>query len=75
MDLRSIVLAVLKTDDSHAFTYDEIVKAVTGRVESEVREALNDLARREQIVRHIGGRDHPWLYQAFPIEREFENAG
>jgi len=75
MDLRSIVLAVLMTAHSHAFTYDEVVKAVTDRVESEVREALNELARREQIVRHIGGRDHPWLYQAFPIEREFENAG
>jgi hypothetical protein len=75
MNLRATVLAVLKADDRHAFTFDEIVKAVAGRLESDVREALNELARKEQIVRHFDGRDHPWVYQAFPIERQFENAG
>ncbi len=75
MDLRAIVLAVLKADTSHALTFDEVVKAVADRLESDVREALNDLARKEQIIRHIGGREHPWLYQAFPIGRQFENAG
>jgi hypothetical protein len=68
MDLRTIVVAVLKADTSHAFTFDEVVKAVAARLESDVREALNDLARKERIIRHIDGRDHPWRYQAFPIE-------
>jgi hypothetical protein len=68
MDLRKIILSVLKADTSHVFTFDEVVKAVAARLESDVREALNDLARKERIIRHIDGRDHPWRYQAFPVE-------
>ena len=75
MDLRSIVLAVLKADAGHAFTFDEVVKAVAERLESDVRETLNDLARKEQILRHFGGHDHPWHYQAFPSSLELEKAG
>jgi len=66
MNLRAIVLAVLKANASHAFTLDEVVKGVAERLESDVRETLNDLARKERICRHIGGHDHPWLYQAVP---------
>ena len=53
----------VEANTSHAFTLDEIVKGVAERLESDVRDTLNDLARKERICRLLAGT--PWRYQAF----------
>jgi hypothetical protein len=68
MDLRAAIIGVLNSS-THALTFDEVVKGVAERLEDDIRATLNELADKEQIHRHVGGRDHLWRYQALPIKR------
>jgi hypothetical protein len=68
MDLRAAVLDVLQANASRALTFDDVVKGVAERLERDIRANLNELAAEERILRHVGGRDHRWRYQAPPIK-------
>jgi hypothetical protein len=59
----------LEENGARAFTFDEVVKGVAKRLETEIRETLNDLSDKQRIQRHVGGQGHPWRYQARPTYR------
>lgn len=67
MDLRTVVLNSLSAD--RALTFEEVVQIVAHSLEPAIRDTLNDLADKKQILRHVGGRDHPWRYQAIAVKR------
>jgi hypothetical protein len=52
--------------DHPAMTFEEVVRSVAERLEANIRETLNALAKAEKITRLPGGRDHDWRYQAKP---------
>jgi hypothetical protein len=68
MDLRAAIKDVLGPG-TRALTFEDVVKGVGERLEGEIRATLNDLADKKQILRHIGGKNHPWRYQAIQIKR------
>ncbi len=68
MDLQSTIIDVLSAS-SQALTFDEVVRDVAGRLEKDIRNTLNELADNERIYRHVGGKNHPWRYQAIPMKR------
>jgi hypothetical protein len=69
MDLQAIVLEVLQADTSRALKLDDIVQEVAKRLERDILDTLNDLAKKERIICHVGVKGHPWHYQAKPIKR------
>jgi hypothetical protein len=69
MDLHEAIMDVLNANDSRALTFDEVVKTVAERLEGDIRATLNELYDKEKILRHVGGKDHPWRYQAKPLPR------
>ncbi len=69
MDLHAIILDVLQADTSRALKFDDVVQEVANRLEHDIRTALNELTDNEQILRHVGGHDHPWRYQGKPFKR------
>jgi hypothetical protein len=66
MDLRTVIRNTLSAE--RVMRFDQVVKAVAEKLEPDIRQALNELARNGEIRRHVGGRDHPWTYQALPIK-------
>ncbi|WP_020175858.1 hypothetical protein [Methyloferula stellata] len=68
MDLDATIMDTLGSTDQ-ALTFEEVVKGVAQRLEPQIREKLNELAGKDHIKRHQGGKDQPWRYQANPITR------
>lgn len=68
MALEATILSVL-LESGQALKFDDVVKGVAEKLEDDIRATLNDLADKEAIIRHVGGRDHSWRYQALPIKR------
>lgn len=68
MDLRAVIIDVLGSG-TDTLTFEDVVKGVGEKLEAEIRVTLNDLAEKKQIIRHIGGKNYPWRYQAIPLKR------
>ncbi len=68
MDLEVTIMDTLGST-SQALTFDEVVKGVAQKLEPQIREKLNELAGKDHIKCHQGGRDQPWRYQGNPITR------
>ena len=66
MELQAVILDALEEKSGNALVFDEVVKGVAERLEDQIRQTLNDLTDKQKIQRHVGGRDHPWRYQAYP---------
>lgn len=62
MKLSESILDILR-HSGKAMTVEEIAKGIAGRLEEDIRATLNELAKTQQVLRHVGGRDHPWRYQ------------
>jgi hypothetical protein len=67
MDLQATIVDVLRAS-SHAMTFENVVRGVAQRLEDDIRAKLNELADKDQIQRHPGGRNHLWRYQATPMK-------
>ena len=70
MDLQTTIMDVLRRS-GQALTFEDVVKCVAQKLEGDVRVTLNELASKEQILLHVGSRNHRWRYQALPIKRRF----
>jgi predicted transcriptional regulator len=70
MDLQETVMDVLRAS-GQVLTFEEVLKGIAEKLEGDVRTTLNGLVDKKEITRHVGGRDHPWRYQAVPMRRRF----
>jgi hypothetical protein len=69
MELRTIVLDVLRTNPNYAFRPDEVVQAVAKRLERDIWAILNDLHHKKQIDRKVRGRNSHGLYKFAKLRR------
>jgi hypothetical protein len=68
MDLQTTIMDVLRSSGGQSLTIEDVARGVAERMKDDIRATLNDLTSKEQISRHVGGRDYPWRYQAKPLE-------
>jgi hypothetical protein len=70
MDLQTTIMDVLRSS-GQALTFEDVVKCVAQKLEGDIRVTLNELVAQEQILVHVGARNHRWRYQARRKKRRF----
>ena len=69
MDLHKTIMSILQANADQALTFEGVVKGVAAILRDDIKDALNELADKDKILRHRGGGGYPSRYQAKPFLR------